>query len=281
MKIDVNQPHTAYEKLEDPAHKDFRLYHYVVADQQDEAQVERLKDPDNLYRVSRSLDVQKPLQSIVAQGPAYCRVYLIRKGTLFFINEGEMSEKGVQLLKDLHGEYRFGTRLEREGLLIHFADSILHPNMKANFLAVLLRAIPNCFDLDDSELRIVQNVHLYPPYEREHIKSSFSFIYGHDESGLVPFERIFEKFSDMLKKALQTLVECPSCNGEGCYICLFSLNSRYLSGTISRHIATEYLNAYLKQSRLKPYIVLDEDEHFTQPDRIMTLSLKGNGCQCL
>ena len=64
------------------------------------------------------------------------------------------------------------------------------------------------------------------------------------------------------------------------FACL-ALTLRYLSGTISRHIATEYLNAYLKQSRLKPYIVLDEDEHFTQPDRIMTLSLKGNGCAVL
>ena len=154
------------------------------------------------------------------RGPSFCRIYLVRKGTLYFINEGELrkvKDKPLQPLQDARGEYRFGTCLERDGLLVHFADHILPTSMKANLLAILLRSIPDYFDLDDSELRIAKNVRFVPQPSSDSREWSSYFIYGHDESDLVPFERIFGELETMLKNALYTLRTC-SCGGVRCYL---------------------------------------------------------------
>jgi Domain of unknown function (DUF1998) len=230
-------------------------------------------------KISRILDMKEPLEALEMQGPAFCRIYLVRQGTLFFINEGELrkvKDKALQPLKDARGEYRFGTSLERDGLLVHFADHILPSNMKANLLAVLLRSIPDCFDLDDSELRIAKNVHLHPQPSPEPREWSSFFIYGQDESGLVPCVRIFEHLDKMLKNALQTLKTC-SCNGEGCYLCLFSLNSRSLTGRISRQEAINAVSVFLRESLLKPHLAAAKSV-MGQPDITLSISISDKKC---
>jgi len=274
VKVDENQPQETYKIQKDSTESDFRYYKYVVADERKDVQIERMHDPDTLYRLSRFLDVKKPLEELEKQGPAYLSVYFVRQGTLFFINEGEVRENGLHSLKDFKGDYRFGTSIERDGLLVCFADHILPPNLKTNFLAALLRGIPDYFDLDDSELRVVQNLSLYPQSEHEPGKRVSFFIYGHDESGLVPFEKIFRNFEKIIIKALDTLKTC-SCRGEGCYLCLFSLNSRALSGRISYCGAMDCLSIYLRHSLLKPRIAPAKDV-ITQVDVILALSRSGD-----
>jgi superfamily II DNA or RNA helicase len=276
VKVDENQPQETYEIQKDPTEKEFRYYKYVVADEKKDVQIEKRRDPDRLYRLSRFLDVKKPFEELEMQGPAYCRVYFVRQGTLFFINEGEVQQNGLQSLKDFEGDYRFGTSIERDGLLVCFADHILPPDLKSNFLAVLLRGIPDYFDLDDSELRVVQNLLLYPQSEHEPVKRVSFFIYGHDESGLVPFEKIFNNLEKMINSALYTLKTC-SCEREGCYLCLFSLNSRALTGRISHRGAIDCLSVYLHLpgSLLKPHIAPAKDV-ITQVDTILTLSRSGD-----
>jgi superfamily II DNA or RNA helicase len=276
VKVDENQPQETYKIQKDPTESEFRYYKYVVADENKDVQIERKHDPDMLYRLSRFLDVKKPLEELEKQGPAYCRVYFVRQGTLFFINEGEVRENGLHSLKDFKGDYRFGTSIERDGLLVCFADHILPPNLKTNFLAALLRGIPDKFDLDDSELRVVQNLSLYPEAENEPNKRVSYFIYGHDESGIVPFEDIFKNLEETIKGTLDTLKTC-SCKGEGCYLCLFSLNSRALTGRISHCEAVHCLSVYLHLpgSLLKPHIVPAKDV-ITQVDVELTVSRSGD-----
>ncbi len=281
VRVDENQPKGVYETRSDPAGKEFRSYSYVVSDEKNEVQVERKRDPDTRYRLSRFLDLKGPVHTLEIQGPLYCRVYFVRQGKLFFINEGSIQQPGQPFLslRDDKGDYRFGTCLERDGLLVRFADQILAPSMKANFLAALLHGIPDYFDLDDRELRVAQNLQLYPPVDYESIKRSCFFIYGHDESGLVPFEDIFEHFDEMLERTLHTLQTC-SCGKEGCYLCLFSLNSRSLAGRISHPGVVDCLSVYLRQARLKPHIT-PAKEVMTQMDSILTLSLHKDQCRIL
>ena len=276
VKVNENQPQETYEIQNDPTEREFRHYKYVVADERKDVQIERKRDPDTLYRLSRFLDFKKPLEELEMQGPAYCRVYFVRQGTLFFINEGEVRQNGLQSLKDFEGDYRFGTSIERDGLLVCFADHILPPDLKTNFLAVLLRSIPDNSGLDDSELRVVQNLSLYPQSEHEPGKRVSFFIYGHDESGLVQFEKIFKNLEKMINSALHTLKTC-SCRGEGCYLCLFSLNSRALTGRISHPGAVDCLSVYLRLpgSLLKPHFAPAKDV-ITQVDVELTLSRSGD-----
>ncbi len=62
---------------------------------------------------------------------------------------------------DQHGDYHVGAFLTRDGLLLSLSEQILPPDTRANFLAVLLRSIPDYFNLDDGELRIASNVELF------------------------------------------------------------------------------------------------------------------------
>lgn len=279
VKVDKNQPEETYRLENDPANKPYRLYRHVVANEEDEVHIEKYRDPESLYRMSRFLDVKKPLEALEMHGPLYCRVYFVDQGSLFFVNEGKLQRKNklIEPLSDHKGDYRFGTYLERNGLLIRFADHILPPNMKVNFLAALLRGIPSCFDLDDSELRVVQNVQLYP--DSEVYKGTNFFIYGHDESGLVPFRRIFEYIEEVLEKTLSTLESCSSCES-GCYLCLFSLNSRVLTGSISRQEAKNCISVFLRRSLLKPHIAPPESV-MIQPDSVLTLVVNANQCQII
>ena len=278
VKVAEEQPIQTYEICSDPVKDKFRSYSYVVADVKDDVQIDKKRDPDTAYRLSRFLDLKEKLDNLSMQGPSYCRVYLVRQGKLFFINEGKLQQDmPSKPLEDQRGDYRFGTCLERDGLLICFADRILPPNMKANFLAVLLRGIPDYFDLDDSELRVVQHLYLYPQVEHETGERISYFIYGHDESGLVPFERIFENLEKTIRRALHNLETC-SCGGEGCYLCLYSLNSHALTGRISHEGAVDCLSAYLRLSRLKPYIIPSKDV-MLQADITLSLSVYGDKCQ--
>lgn len=278
VKVDENQPDQSFQTQYAPDGKAFRIYNQVVADEKNLIQIEKKRDPDSRYKVSRILDMKKPLEALEMHGPAFCRIYLVRQGTLLFINEGKLKagEKEPQPLEDARGTYRFGTNLERDGLLIHFADHILPPNMKANLLAVLLRCIPDCFDLDDNELRVAKYVQLHPQPSSEPREWSSFFIYGQDESDLVPFERIFEHLDKLLKNALHTLRTC-SCNGEGCYLCLFSLNSRSLSGRISPQKAINTVSIFLRESLLKPHLATAKSV-MGQADITLSISLSGNKC---
>jgi hypothetical protein len=158
-------------------------------------------------------------------------------------------------------------------LLVRFTNLILSSSMKANFLAVLLRTIPDYFNLDDTELRVAQNINITPTNEQEKKQADF-FIYGQDKSGLVPFKSIFEKLNDVLDKALKKLRAC-SCNGTGCYLCLFSLNSHMLTGRISPPGAIEFLAAFLKEERLKPHIE-PKPAHSDYADIVLSIKTQGS-----
>ena len=92
----------------------------------------------------------------------------------------------------------------------------------------------------------------------------------------MPFEKIFKNLEKTIKRALDTLKTC-SCRGEGCYLCLFSLNSRALTGRISYRGAVDCLPVYLhlQGALLKPRIVPAKDV-ITQVDVILTLSRSGD-----
>jgi hypothetical protein len=104
VKVAEEQPIRTYEICSDPAKNEFRSYSYVVADVKNDVQLEEKRDPDAAYRLSRFLDLKEPLGTLQMQGPSYCRVYLVRQGKLFFINEGKV-QQGMppQLLKDQRG----------------------------------------------------------------------------------------------------------------------------------------------------------------------------------
>jgi hypothetical protein len=279
VKVADNQLVSTYSVENDPAGVPYRLYSSVVADEKEVVHIERRRDPESLYRLSRMLDIEQPLEKLEKVGPLFCSVHLVPQGTLTFINEGIMQqgENYFQALTDHKGEYRFGTRLQREGLLIRFADHILPSNFQANFLAALLRGIPDCFDLDDSELRLARNVNLFPQESFVSYKTSNYFMYGHDKSRLVPFDRIFTNLEEVLKQTLQTLEQC-SCGGVGCYLCLFSLNSRMLVGRISPEEARRCLSVFLRQSLLKPTIA-PAKQVIVQPDILLRQSMSGNQCR--
>lgn len=279
VKVAENQLGNTYSPENDPAGSPYRLYNSVIADEKEVVHIEKRRDPESLYRLSRMLDVEQSLENLEMVGPLFCSVHLIPQGTLTFINEGviQQGENHFRPLKDLKGEYRFGTRLQREGLLIRFAEYILPSSFQTNFLAALLRGIPNCFDLDDSELRLARNVKLFPQESSVNYKTSNYFIYGHDESGLVPFKRIFTNLDEMLRQTLQALEQC-SCGGAGCYLCLFSLNSRMLVGRISSEDAKRSVSIFLRQSLLKPYIA-PAKQVVVQPDIMLWQSISGNQCR--
>jgi superfamily II DNA/RNA helicase len=275
VQIHEEQPIESYQYITDPRGRDFRLPRYVVANTKEPTQIEKWRDPNKIYRVTHILDTKQSLETLLTIGPLYCQVYLIPDSMLYFINEGEMQPdtQQPQPLKDSQGIYRFGLKIEREGLLVRFTNLILSSSMKANFLAVLLRAIPDYFNLDDTELRVAQNITIESTSEKAKTQADF-FIYGQDKSGLVPFKNIFEKLNDVLDRALKKLRTC-SCNGAGCYLCLFSLNSHMLTGRISSPEAIEFLAAFLKEERLKPHIE-PKPALGDHADIVVSIKAKGN-----
>ncbi len=277
VKVEENQPRISYELCQDPMHQAFRRPRYVIADTTKTIQIERQRDPNQLYRLSRFLDIKNPLQFLEVQGRQYCQIYYIPESTLYFINDGEVRQADQPLarLQDRDGPYRFGTLLEREGLLVRFATRILPPNAKANILAVLLRAIPDYFNLDDGELRVVQNVFVFPQDPQQIDRPADFFLYGHDKSGLIPFNKFFDQLERMLSRALDTLSSC-SCGGNGCYLCLFSINSHSLTGRLSHSGAVEFLSAFLGEERLKPYLTFSPVAS-DQVDLALLLRMQGMG----
>jgi superfamily II DNA or RNA helicase len=274
VQIHEEQPSASYQEATDPNGRNFRLPRYVLAKTDEPTQIEKWRDPNKLYCITHTLDTKQPLEALPITGPLYCQVYLVPESILYFINEGEMQPDAYQPqpLQDSHGRYRFGLKVEREGLLVRFSNIILSANMKANFLAVLLRAIPDYCNLDDTELRVTQNITVAPTSEEGKTLADF-FIYGQDKSGLVPFTSIFENLNDVLEKALSKLRSC-SCNGTGCYLCLFSLNSHMLTGRISQEGAIAFLAAFLKEERLKPHIE-QKPTYSDCADIVLTIKTKG------
>lgn len=285
VRVKQNQPRgDAYDdKAMDPEGQKFRAFRHFIAEERDEQYVYARRDLDALYLVRRELLVREPVAELQTQGPGYCRVHLIRKGTLYFINEGMLSfresETGFPIAVPFHdqdGDYRVGATLTRDGLLLSLAEQILPPDTRANILAILLRSIPDYFNLDDGELRVASNVELFSPDTRVSASSQkYIFLYGHDESGLIPFERIFEHLSEFLKRHLQVLESC-SCDDNGCYHCLLSFNSQYLTGTLSRQQAASFLRAYLEMSLLHPYITLNTPTP-AQMDLLLKVNWRGRG----
>ncbi|WP_220198753.1 DEAD/DEAH box helicase [Ktedonospora formicarum] len=279
-KIASQQPGLSYRIVTDPYNQSFRMFRYLITDPTTNIHVERWRDSDTLYRVSHLLQLSDDLEEIPHLGPSYCRSYYIRKGLVYFINEGEVKDS-ITPFSDNKGTYRLGTKLTREGLLIRFADNILPTSFKANLLAVLLRCIPDYCNLDDSEVRILQHINIHTPshqtkYASSPIKESYAFLYGQDESKLVPFLHIFQAFQEMLNIARATLQNC-SCKGKGCYLCLFSLNSSSLMGHLSHQHAMETLETFLQYTLLKPHILVPQTSFFT-PDVLLTLSLRAGVC---
>ncbi|GHO56048.1 DEAD/DEAH box helicase [Ktedonobacter robiniae] len=276
VQVKEEQPLDSYHIKRDPNDNHFRLPHYVIANTEEPTQIEKWRDPNKAYRVSRMIEIAQPLEELEATGPLYSRVYLVPESTLYFINEGEIKpdQEKPQPLTDTNGEpYRFGTKIVRGGLLVRCSNSILSSTMKTSFLAVLLRSIPDYFDLDDTELRVIQNIQIAHAGQQNDHYADF-FIYGQDKSGLVPFERIFARFNSFLQKALEKLKKCE-CHGSGCYLCLFSSNSSMLAGRISHTDAVNFLAAYMKEERLKPDLALKQNP-IDHPDIVLHIKSRGN-----
>lgn len=280
VRVDRNQDRDAFDIEIDPEGKPFRTYKHLLAEKQDQLYIYARRDPDTKYLLTRKLHINEPLSQLQANGPGYCRIYFVRKGMLYIINEGEKGageEEGALVLatplQDSGGEYRIGASLQRDGLLLSLSEQILPPDTKANFLAVLLRSIPDCFNLDDGELRVVTDVKLCSPTDEAGDDKKYIFLYGHDESGLVPFDRIFGHLSTLLTRHLQVLESC-ACSDDGCYHCLFSMSSQYLTGMLSRQQAAAFLQAYLQVSLLQPHIA-HKTQAPAEPDLLLKVEWKG------
>ncbi len=279
VRVDRNQDRGAFEIEHDPEGKPFRAYKHLLVEKHDQLYIYARRDPDTKYVLSRKLYINEPLSQLPTKRPGYCRIYFVRKGTLYVINEGvkETVEEDAHILatplQDSGGEYRIGASLQRDGLLLSLSEQILPPDTRANFLAVLLRSIPDYFNLDDGELRVVTEVRLCSPTVEASDDKKYLFLYGHDESGLVPFDRIFGELPAMLTKHLQVLESC-ACSDDGCYHCLFSMNSQYLTGTLSRQQAAAFLRAYLQVSLLEPHIA-HKTQATAEPDLLLKVEWKG------
>jgi len=284
VRVEQNQPQFTYTNDKDPTGKTFRSYTQFIAEKNDELYVYAKQDSDIKYQVIRTLWVKEAASQLKALGPSYCWVALIRKGKLFIVNEGmhqreeHQESMPVMPFHDRRDDYRIGACLQRDGLLIYLHESILAPDTRANFLAILLRSIPDYFNLDDGELRIASSVKVYSTDDTTHDGRTYIFLYGHDESGLVPFERIFDHLHNMLNKHLDVLEKC-SCD-DGCYHCLFSFNSQYLTGTLSRQRAAHFLSAYLQVSLLEPHISPQRKSFSLQPDVVLRVTWR-NACEVL
>lgn len=281
VRVNQNQSGDTYDIATDPEGHPFRAYKHLVAEEKDEQYIYARREADAFYLVRRKLRIREPVSELRAQGPGYCRIHPIRKGTLYLVNEGAFvfgeGEPGLASatpFHDQHGDYHVGASLTRDGLLLSLSEQILPPDTRANFLAVLLRSIPDYFNLDDGELRIASNVELFSSDAGARDSGQkYIFLYGHDEGGLVPLERIFEHLPMLLNRHLQVLESC-SCDDDGCYHCLFSFNSQYLAGILSRQQAAAFLRTYLGISLLQPHI-LQKTVVPAQPDVLLKVEWRG------
>lgn len=279
IRVAVYQSERTYSKDVDASGKPFRTYTHLVAEEKDDLYIYAKRESDMRYQLIRTLYSKVPGSELPSYGPGYCNVQLVHQGKLYIVNEGKYDiavvdkEQGrIVPFQDDRGEYRIGICLTRDGLLIHLSEQILHLNTRANFLAILLRSIPDYFNLDDGELRVMPNVTISSQNAEVNDGKKYVFIYGHDESGLVPFAQIAGHLSQMLEKHLQKLEDC-SCS-DGCYRCLFSFGSQYLTGILSRRDATSFLRAFLRLSLLQPHIP-QKTFTLTQPDVVLKVEWRG------
>lgn len=293
VKIAEHQPHETYTTEYDPGNLPYRSPKCVLADIQEEKYLYAHRDPDERYKLKRMLHCNGSLTDLPAVGPSYCRIYLVHQGKVYIINEGIRNKEGknLQPFQDDQAQYRFGTSLVRDGLLVYLSNRILRQDTRANFLAVLLWAIPHYFNLDESELRIMSDVELYTQAGDMKGEDGYYFIYGQDESGAIPFSRIFDCLHDMLQRYLEQQKDhiCSSISAQdeqltkaeskagysySCYHCLLSLNSRYLVGILSLKEALVFLRSYLQQGLLQPYLPTQQSI-LTRPDLLLHVEWKG------
>jgi len=269
VRVDSDQLADTYRMQRDPFGNPFRAYTHLRAEKEGDWYIYAKPVSPTIYRLQRTLHLGEPMQELPASKPTYSQVQLVRKGKLYIVNEGvgklgefDSDPPHIQAFQDDEEDYRIGTLLERDGLLITFGEQIVSLDDRANFLAILLRSIPDYFYLDDGELRVEQPVKLYFPEGMD--RERHVFMYGHDESGLIPFDRIFEHLREMLEQRLLILENCQ-CE-DGCYRCLFSYNSQYLVGVLSRHKAATFLRAYLQLALLQPHITFSPPSSQFRPD---------------
>ncbi len=297
VKVAERQPFDSYTIEYDPEHHPYRSPQYMQADLLEEKYLYAHRDPDERYKLKRMLLCKGALVDLPAVGPSYCRIYLVHQGKIHIINEGIRNKEGksLQPFQEGSNQYRFGTSLVRDGLLVYLSSHILSQDTRANFLAVLLWAIPHYFNLDDSELRILSDVALYTEAGDIKGEEDYYFIYGQDESGAVPFPGIFENLHGMLQRYLEQQKDhiCSSFSTQSqepvatlahasnqtssCYHCLLSLNSRYLAGILSLKDAQVFLRSYLQQSLLQPYLPAQKSA-LARPDLLLSIEWKGT-CQ--
>lgn len=279
IRVAAYQSERTYSKDVDASGKPFRAYTHLVAEDKDDLYVYVKRESDMTYQLTRTLYSKVPVPELPTYGPGYCSIQLVRQGKLYIVNEGKhdntegnKQQGHVVPFQDDRGEYRIGTCLIRDGLLIHLSEQILHLNTRANFLAILLRSIPDYFNLDDGELRAISNVTISFKDAQGNDDKNYVFLYGHDESGLVPFVQIAEHLTQMLEERLQKLEDC-TCN-DGCYRCLFSFGSQYLTGILSRRDAIRFLRSFLQLSLLQPHIP-QQTSTLAHPDILMKVELRG------
>lgn len=284
IRVAETQAKSNYVTYFGPNAQPYREFSQFTAEPDTEMFIYSQRDPEGYFKLTNTL--QFPKDQKLTKGPTYCSISYIAKGTLYCVNEGNLAKENdnkndksftgslnkgyskskvaVIPFKDGDKEYQIGTSLEREGLQIDFYQSVLLPDSIANFLAVLLRSLPDSYKLDDSELKMTQLTGSQLLDETEPEKKviiyydknwpSF-FLYGQDENGLISFKTIYENLEKILRQRLQILKSCK-CD-KGCYLCLFSMNSQYLNGTLAREEAIKFLEAFLGDELLMPDLFLE------------------------
>jgi len=205
----------------------------------------------------------------------HCKIRFVNKG----YQEYDISEP---FSDDVGNKFYLGYTLPRQALIFGF-DRRAFDNLSGplSFMSSLDRTIKDVYGLDESELRMLPNIHEGSAADSNADQSvPYKFIiYDATGNGDLPFESAVRNFNHLLEVASGRLQSCSHCQKQGldgCYYCLKSHETQYIAPYAKKSEALNVIDYLLGKSAFRPSVKPFQNSSREEASKLI-LSQDGEG----
>ncbi len=172
------------------------------------------------------------------------------EGSVIYLRNKGLREAGgiVRQFVDEEKQFDLVYRLNREMISFAFEESVFPRKYAISFVSTVDRTVKDLYKIDENELRLGYGFTLLEkPSSRKHI-----VLYDSTGNSNAPLREIYRDFEQVIQRAYENILGCNCKNG--CYLCMRSYQTHYLSHQVDKEVAKMILGYLLGKGRFIPSI---------------------------
>ncbi len=220
--------------------REYKIFFAEKADRYSSKDRKR-KNYDTKFQFSH-IDCQKNFGKIIELGYS-------ESSNIYLWNRGLREAGGkVRKFDDKESSFEIVYRMEREMLSFAFEDVIFPRKYAISFVSTIDRTVKDLYRIDEDELRLGYNFKL----SEDQTSKSHIVLYDAAGNSNAPLREIYEHFEQVIQKAYENVLGCNCKNG--CYLCMRSYQTHYLSHLVDKEISKMILGYLLGKVKFVPYV---------------------------